>query len=48
PLSLLAVVELIIKIAGGELIGYSEAGLAEVKRDNVAVTTTKINSVLGL
>jgi len=48
PLSLPVVLELIIKIAGGELIGYGKAGLAEVKRDNVAVTTAKINSVLGL
>ncbi|MCB9819034.1 phenylalanine--tRNA ligase subunit beta [Candidatus Nomurabacteria bacterium] len=48
PYGLKAVVDLILEIAGGELVGYSEVGNISSKQASVTVSLEKINNVLGL
>lgn len=47
PLGAQAVVKLILKIAGGELQGYSYAGAATKKNDPVSVTVERVATILG-
>lgn len=48
PFGLKAVVDLILKEAGGEVVGYQEVVKEVTSRKDVSVTTAKVNSVLGL
>ena len=48
PYGLKAVVDLVLEIAGGELVGYSEVNNTTSKQTSVTVSLEKINSVLGL
>lgn len=48
PYGLKAVVDLVLEIAGGELVGYSEVNDTTSKKTSVTVSLEKINSVLGL
>jgi phenylalanyl-tRNA synthetase beta chain len=48
PIALTAVLERIREVAGGQVVGATEAGDASVIREPVAVPLAKINSVLGL
>lgn len=48
PFGLKAVVDLILKEAGGELVGYQEVIKEMTRASEVAVSIAKINSVLGL
>lgn len=48
PYGLKAVVELVLKIAGGELVGYNEVKGTVSPEVSVTVSLAKINSVLGL
>lgn len=48
PYGLKAVVELVLEVAGGKLVGYSEIKGEGNSQTSVSVTLDKINSVLGL
>lgn len=49
PFGLAAVVDLIIRVAGGELVGYADVAPGRVDNaERVAVSLAKINSVLGV
>lgn len=48
PYGLKAVVELILSVAGGELIGYGEINRSFTIMKPVSVSLSKINSVLGI
>lgn len=48
PIALEAVIDLVIEIAGGELIDVILAGDSSQERVSVSTTVSKINSVLGL
>lgn len=48
PLGLSAVVELIIEVAGGQIVGYSEEIKETTPEKSVTVSLAKINSVLGV
>jgi len=48
PYGLKAVVDLVLEIAGGELVGYGEVNDTTGKQTSVTVSLEKINSVLGL
>ncbi len=48
PYGLEAVVNLIIEVAGGELVGYNEAGSTDREVSKTDISLTKLNSVLGI
>ncbi len=49
PFGIQAVVKLVLKVAGGELVGYTETDVADdTKNRTVSLDLSKINSVLGV